>query len=74
MRHMLIRPYTPRHNGKVERSYREDQKRFYDTHRFDSLADFGGQLAVHQSLNNYRPMRPLLWAAPREVLSSFPVQ
>lgn len=24
-----IRPYTPRHNGKVERSHREDQKRFY---------------------------------------------
>ena len=26
--HKLIRPYTPRHNGKVERSHREDQKRF----------------------------------------------
>ena len=38
--HNLIRPYTPRHNGKVERSHREDQKRFYDTHRFFSLADF----------------------------------
>lgn len=23
-RHKLIRPYTPRHNGKVERSHRED--------------------------------------------------
>ena len=30
IRHKLIRPYTPRHNGKVERSHREDQKRFYD--------------------------------------------
>ena len=39
--HKLIRPYTPRHNGKVERSHHEDQKRFYDTHRFYSLADFG---------------------------------
>lgn len=27
---------------------------------------------AHRS--NFRPMRPLLWAAPREVLSSFPVQ
>ena len=27
IRHKLIRPYTPRHNGKVERSHREDQKR-----------------------------------------------
>ena len=74
IRHKLIRPYTPRHNGKVERSHREDQKRFYDTHRFYSLADFGGQLAAHQSRNNSHPMRPLHWAAPREVLSSFPVQ
>ena len=31
IRHKLIRPYTPRHNGKVERSHREDQKRFYDS-------------------------------------------
>ena len=74
IRHKLIRPYTPRHNGKVERSHREDQKRFYDTHRFYSLADFGGQLAAHQSRSNSRPMRPLRWAAPREFLSSFPVQ
>ncbi|MFR9256342.1 MAG: integrase core domain-containing protein [Merdibacter sp.] len=34
IRHKLIRPYTPRHNGKVERSHREDQKRFYDSHCF----------------------------------------
>ena len=74
IRHKLIRPYTPRHNGKVERSHREDQKRFYDTHRFYSRADFGGQLAAHQSRSNSRPMRPLHWAAPRDVLSSFTVQ
>ena len=47
IRHKLIRPYTPRYNGKVERSHRADQKRFYDTHSFYSLADFGEQLAVH---------------------------
>ena len=29
IRHKLIRPYTPRHNGKVERSHREDQRCFY---------------------------------------------
>lgn len=37
IRHKLIRPYTPRHNGKVERSHREDQRRFYDSHRFSLL-------------------------------------
>ena len=40
IRHKLIRPYTPRHNGKVERSHREDQKRFYSCHSFYSLDDF----------------------------------
>ena len=74
IRHKLIRPYTPRHNGKVERSHREDQKRFYDTHRFYSLADFGGQLAAHQSRSNNIPMRPLHWFSPKEFLRNYSVQ
>ena len=49
IRHKLICPYTPHHNGKVERSHREDQKRFYNTHRFFSFADFGVQFAAHQN-------------------------
>ena len=71
IRHKLIRPYTPRHNGKVERSHREDQKLFYDSHRFFSLADFGTQLAAHQSRTNNRPMRPLGWLSPRQKLDAF---
>ena len=74
IQHKLIRPYTPRHNGKVERSHREDQKRFYSSHKFYSLADFGGQLAAHQSRSNNMPMRPLHWASPREFLRDFTVQ
>lgn len=64
IRHKLIRPYTPRHNGKVERSHREDQKRFYDTHRFFSLA-------AHQSRSNNRPSRPLNWLSPCDFLAAF---
>ena len=71
IRHKLIRPYTPRHNGKVERGHHEDQKRFYDSHRFYSLADFGAQLAVHQNRSNNFPMRPLASLSPREILSAF---
>ena len=74
IRHKLIRPYTPRHNGKVERSHREDQKLLYDSHSFHSLDDFGGQLAAHQSRTNNRPMRPLKWASPKEKLTSYRVQ
>ena len=72
--HKLIRPYTPRHNGKVERSHREDQKRFYAAHSFFSLADFGAQLAGHQNRSNNLPMRPLRWASPKEFLRAYFVQ
>ena len=74
IRHKLIRPYTPRHNGKVERSHRQDQKCFYDTHRFYSLADFAGQLAARQRTSNNLPMRPLYWRSPMEFLHSYTVQ
>lgn len=61
VRHKLIRPYTPRHNGKVERSHREDQRRFYASHRFFSRKDFAAQLALHNARSNNRSMRPLAW-------------
>lgn len=66
IRHKLIRPYTPRHNGKVERSHREDQKRFYSCHAFYSLDDFAKQLAIHSRRSNSLPMRPLHWLSPAE--------
>ena len=59
IRHKLIRPYTPRHNGKVERSHREDQKSFYPCHAFYSLDDFANQFAVHNRRSNNLPMRSL---------------
>ena len=71
IRHKLIRPYTPRHNGKVERSHREDQKRFYSVHSFFSLADFDKQLAVHNHRTNNLPMRPLSWLSPAEFIVQF---
>ena len=69
--HKLIRPYTPRHNGKVERSHREDQKRFYSSHSFYSLDDFARQLVVHNRRSNNFPMRPLGWRSPLEFTVQF---
>ena len=69
--HKLIRPYTPRHNGKVERSHRKDNEYFYATHKFYSFDDFKKQLAVHSRKYNNFPMRPLGWKSPREVLNLF---
>lgn len=72
IRHKLIRPYTPRHNGKVERSHRKDNERFYATHTFYSFADFAKQLQVYNKRDyNCFPMRPLGWKSPQAVLKAF---
>ena len=44
IRHKLIKPRTPRHNGKVERSHRKDQERFYYERIFVSFEDFKEKL------------------------------
>ena len=72
IQHKLIRPYTPRHNGKVERSHRKDNEEFYASHKFYSFDDFKKQLAVRQRQYNNFPMRPLNWRSPKHVLFAFP--
>lgn len=69
--HKLIRPFTPRHNGKVERSHRKDNEYFYATHTFYSFDDFAKQLKVHNYKYNRFPMRPLHWKAPIDYVQSF---
>lgn len=72
IQHKLIRPYTPRHNGKVERSHRKDNERFYATHSFYSFADFSTQLKRYnyKDYNNF-PMRPLGWKTPAQTLKEY---
>jgi len=72
IRHKLIKVFTPRHNGKVERSHRKDNEYFYASHMFYSFEDFKKQLAVWQHKYNNFPMRPLSWRSPMQVLTSFP--
>ncbi len=71
IRHKLIKPYTPRHNGKVERSHRKDNEYFYATHKFYSFDDFAKQLKVHNYKYNKFPMRPLHWKAPADYVKAF---
>ncbi len=72
IRHKLIRPFTPRHNGKVERSHRKDNERFYATHTFYSFEDFSKQLMLYnrRDYNNF-PMHPLNWKTPKQVLMDY---
>lgn len=66
IKHKLIKPYTPRHNGKVERSHRKDQERFYYKKVFYSFEDLEKRAKYWIKEYNNFPMRPLGWLSPRE--------
>lgn len=64
--HKRIRPRTPRHNGKVERSHRNDQERFYNHMSFYSYADLLVQMKRYLNRSNRIPMQTLGWKSPLE--------
>ncbi len=71
-----IKPHTPKHNGKVERSHREDQKLFYSemirlNHLITDENDFKRRLKRHQDKTNNRPMRPLNYKTPKQVIEEY---
>ena len=62
--HKLIKPRTPRHNGKVERSHRNDQQRFYQFLKFYSYEDLFIQMKAYLKRSNNIPMQVLGWISP----------
>ena len=62
--HKLIRPRTPQHNGKVERSHRNDQERFYNFLHFYSYDDLKIQMKRYLYRSNKIPMQVLGWKSP----------
>lgn len=66
-----IRVATPRHNGKVERQHREDEKRFYKKLRMYSLADGRSQMAKYNKKSNNIPKICLKLKTPNEILADY---
>ena len=64
--HKLIKPRTPRHNGKVERSHRNDNERFYKYLKFYSLEDLQVQMKSYLKRSNNIPTAVLKWKTPLE--------
>lgn len=62
--HKQLRPRTPWHNGKVERSHRNDQERFYNYLRFYSYDDLQIQMKRYLRRSNRIPMQVLNWKTP----------
>lgn len=57
--HKTIKPRTPRHNGKVERSHRNDNERFYKHLKFYSFEDLQRQMSSYLYRSNRIPSRSL---------------
>lgn len=66
-----IRVATPRHNGKVERQHRTDEKRFYKKRRMYNLEDGRKQLAKYNKWSNNIPKICLNFLSPNEVLTIY---
>lgn len=66
--HKLIPPRTPWHNGKVERSHRNDQRYFYDWEKFSDVKDFNLKLQKHLAWSNRKTMRTLDRKSPLQML------
>lgn len=65
--HKLIKPRTPRHNGKVERSHRNDNERFYKFLKFYSYDDLIHQMMIYLKRSNNIPSVSIGWKTPMEM-------
>ena len=68
IKHKLIPPRTPWHNGKVERSHRNDQRYFYDWETFRSVEELNKKLEEHLNWSNNKSMRTLGRKSPIQLL------
>ena len=69
--HRLIKPRTPWHNGKVERSHRMDQRYFYEWEHFRSMEECNEKLAEHLKWTNNKPMRIFKGKSPMQKLEDY---
>ena len=67
-------PNTRKQNGRVERSHRKDQERFYYNKVFWSLEDLRNRGAEWRKEYNNFPMRPLGWLSPKDFLKKYKSQ
>lgn len=66
-----IRVATPRHNGKVERQHRTDEKRFYKKMKMYNLADGRKQLEKYNQKSNNIPKICLGFLTPNEMMKKY---
>ena len=71
MQHVYIKPRTPQHNGKVERSHRTDQSEFYQLLSYKDDVDLQAKLDAWENFYNYeRPHMSHDGKTPYEMMRS----
>jgi transposase InsO family protein len=69
IRHVYIKPRSPRLNGKVERSHGTDDTEFYQLLDYTDDQDLNAKLAEWENFYNlHRPHKRLRGRTPYEVL------
>jgi transposase len=71
IRHKLIAPATPRHNGKVERSHRSDQERFYNDNTFYNTKYLSEQMNRYRRQSNRQPLACHGWKSAQQMLENY---
>ena len=69
--HKLIKPATPWHNGKVERSHRMDNRYFYEWETFRDMTEFNEKLVDWLSWTNSKPMRIFKGKSPMQKIQDY---
>lgn len=69
--HYLIDPGKPAQNGKVERSHRTDQEKFYDQLKFHSFKDLRYKMKIWNQTYNNTKHCGLAGKTPNEMLKLF---
>lgn len=70
IKHFLIDPGKPAQNGKVERSHREDQEKFYERNKFASFKDLQKKMKIWNDYYNNLEHCGLNGKTPNEVLAN----
>jgi len=71
IQHKPIAVATPRHNGKVERSHRTDQERFYKDRTFYSLQYIKDQFNRYLGESNRQPLMAHGWRSASQMLRHY---
>jgi transposase len=69
--HYLIDPGKPAQNGKVERSHREDQEKFYERNKFKSFNDLQNKMKIWNTTYNNLEHCGLNGKTPNEALANY---